>query len=170
MEDNGISTKIENNKDLIERDEISNGENIIKMDFINGHHDDFNDIRKHNPKIESENFQVKKNDETNFIHKIGIKKTKNNKLLKKIEKFRIPKELKKTYIIVLILAFLGIILIICGCIKAISEHTPGGGLMFWLLGSIVITPGGFYSYQFYKAKNTKQKLARKRILDNIPQL
>ena len=87
-----------------------------------------------------------------------------------IEKFKIPPELKKTFIIVMILAILGVTLIICGFIKAISDATPGGGIMFWVLGSIVIIPGGFYSYQFYKAKKAKEEYRRQDILDNIPQL
>ena len=87
-----------------------------------------------------------------------------------IEKFRIPPELKKTFIIVMILAILGVTLIICGFIKAISDATPGGGIMFWVLGTVVIIPGGFYSYQFYKAKKAKEEYRRQDILDNIPQL
>ena len=87
-----------------------------------------------------------------------------------IEKFRIPRELKKTFIIVMILAALGVALIICGFIKAISDATPGGGIMFWVLGTVVLIPGGFYSYQFYKAKKAKEEYRRQDILDNIPQL
>ena len=87
-----------------------------------------------------------------------------------IEKFKIPPELKKTFIIVMILAVLGVTLIICGFIKAISDATPGGGIMFWVLGTVVIIPGGFYSYQFYKAKKAKEEYRRQDILDNIPQL
>ena len=87
-----------------------------------------------------------------------------------MEKFKIPPELKKTFIIVIILAILGVTLIICGFIKAISDATPGGGIMFWVLGTVVIIPGGFYSYQFYKAKKAKEEYRRQDILDNIPQL
>ena len=90
--------------------------------------------------------------------------------IKNKNKFKIPKELKKTFIIVLILAILGITLIICGFIKAISDATPGGGIMFWVLGIVVMIPGGFYSYQFYKAKKAKEEYRRQDILDNIPQL
>ena len=41
----------------------------------------------------------------------------------------------------MILAGLGIILIILGFINAIADATPGGGIMFWILGGIVIIPG-----------------------------
>ena len=103
------------------------------------------------------NFRVHENIETD------IKPNKKNK-------FKIPKKLKKTFIVVLILVILGITLIICGFIKAISDATPGGGIMFWVLGSVVMIPGGFYSYQFYKAKKAKEEYIRQDILDNIPQL
>ena len=42
--------------------------------------------------------------------------------------------------------------------------------MFWVLGAIVIIPGGYYSYQFYKAKKTTDEYKRQDILDNIPEL
>ena len=86
------------------------------------------------------------------------------------DKFKVPPELKKTFIVTMILAVLGIALIICGFIKAVSDATPGGGIMFWVLGSVVIIPGGFYSYQFYKARKAKEQHRRQDILDNIPQL
>ena len=111
--------------------------------------------KPHNEIDYNYNFRVHENIETDI-------KNKN--------KFKIPKELKKTFIIVLILAILGIVLIICGFIKAISDATPGGGIMFWVLGIVVMIPGGFYSYQFYKAKKAKEEYRRQDILDNIPQL
>lgn len=111
--------------------------------------------KPHNEIDYSYNYRVHENIETDI-------KNKN--------KFKIPKELKKTFIIVLILAILGIVLIICGFIKAISDATPGGGIMFWVLGIVVMIPGGFYSYQFYKAKKAKEEYRRQDILDNIPQL
>ena len=108
---------------------------------------------------------IDSNIKTQMMKKIRLRGIKQN-----IEEFRLPPELKKTYILTLALAILGIILIICGFIKAISDRTPGGGIMFWVLGGIVIIPGGFYCYQFYKAKHAKKNNERKWILDNIPQL
>ena len=87
-----------------------------------------------------------------------------------IEKFKVPPNLKKTFIVTMILAGLGIILIILGFINAIADATPGGGIMFWILGTIVIIPGGYYSYQFYKAKKATDEYVRQDILDNIPEL
>lgn len=95
---------------------------------------------------------------------------KNDLDSEQLEKFKIPPELKKTFIVSLILALVGIALIIIGFINVISKSTPGGGIMFWILGGIVLIPGGFYWYQFYKAKKAKNKYARQDILDAIPQL
>ena len=173
-----ISLKVKMNNDLIDKDEISNGDNNCKVSALKDSYFNKetiineNENPRHRPKIESEDFQIQ-NLEENNTHKINIDKSiiKNHKFKKNsIEKFRVPPELKKTFIIALILAILGVILIVCGCIKAISDRTPGGGIMFWVLGSIVIIPGGFYSFQFYMAKNTKQRYRRKIILDNIPRL
>ena len=86
------------------------------------------------------------------------------------DKLKVPPRLFKTFIITLILAVVGVVLIILGCIESIAEKTPGKGIMFWVLGSVVIIPGGFYSYQFYKAKKAKDEYQREDIFDNIPEL
>ena len=82
----------------------------------------------------------------------------------------IPPTLKKTFFVSITLLLVGIVLIILGFIQSIATATPGGGIMFWVLGTVVIIPGGFYSYQFYKAKKAKEEYRRQDILDNIPQL
>ena len=138
--------KIEINKYIPRNEQEALKAKIIKLELKEKPHEEID---------YSYNFKVHENIETDI-------KNKN--------KFKIPKELKKTFIIVLILAILGITLIICGFIKAISDATPGGGIMFWVLGIVVMIPGGFYSYQFYKAKKAKEEYRRQDILDNIPQL
>ena len=87
-----------------------------------------------------------------------------------IEKFKIPSNLKKTFIVTTILAGLGLILIILGFINEIASSTPGGGIMFWVLGGVVMIPGGYYSYQFFKAYRAKNEYIRNDILENIPVL
>ena len=87
-----------------------------------------------------------------------------------IEKFKIPSNLKKTFIVTTILAGLGLILIILGFINEIASSTPGGGIMFWVLGGVVMIPGGYYSYQFFKAYRAKNEYVRNDILENIPVL
>ena len=107
----------------------------------------------------------------NNINKENLPNNENNYSLNNhISKFKVPDKLKKTFIVSLILAGLGIILIILGFINAIADATPGGGIMFWILGAIVIIPGGYYSYQFYRAKKTTDEYKRQDILDNIPEL
>lgn len=86
------------------------------------------------------------------------------------DKMKVPPRLFKTFIITSVLALLGIVLIILGCIQSVAEHTPGKGIMFWVLGSVVIIPGGFYTYQFIKAKRAKDEYQREDIFDNIPEL
>jgi hypothetical protein len=178
-----IDDNIEENEKKLDENRISNGLSDSQNNNISNiseKEEEFKPKKKYIPRNEQEalkakiiNLELKEKPNNNDIYQdynhkihenidIGIRYTK--------EKFKIPKELKKTFIIVLILAILGITLIICGFIKAISDATPGGGIMFWVLGTVVIIPGGFYSYQFYKAKKAKEEYRRQDILDNIPQL
>ena len=133
--------------------------------------------KKYIPKNEHEALRTKiikleLNEKNENIHNYDFHMHDNidNMETQPTEKFKVPPELKKTFIVTIILAVLGVALIICGCIKAISDSTPGGGMMFWVLGGVVIIPGGFYSYQFYKARRAKEDYQRQDILDNIPQL
>ena len=184
IDDNdGIEVEVNNGK--IGENRISNGLNDSQnntsnisekeTDTKNAKKEIFN---KYIPRNEQEALKAK-------IINLELKEKPNNEIdynydfrvhenldinIKNKNKFKIPKELKKTFIIVLILAILGITLIICGFIKAVSDATPGGGIMFWVLGTVVMIPGGFYSYQFYKAKKAKEEYRRQDILDNIPQL
>ena len=85
-------------------------------------------------------------------------------------KFIIPQELKKTYMITIILTITGIALTICGIIKALIIKKIGRGLMFWILAILVLIPGGFYSIQFYRARHCEREYERQEILDSIPKL
>lgn len=85
-------------------------------------------------------------------------------------KSRVPPNLLKTFIVTVVLAGIGVVLIILGCIQSIAKHTPGEGIMFWVLGSIVIIPGGFYTYQFFKAYRSHDDFEREKIFDQIPEL
>ena len=176
----------ENKEDIEEENKVQNGINDSKDNTSNISEKEEEEkpkekevYNKYIPRNEQEalkakiiNLELKEkpNNELdyNYSYRIHENIEANTKINKK--KFKIPKKLKKTFIIVLILTILGITLIICGFIKAISDATPGGGIMFWVLGTVVIIPGGFYSYQFYKAKKAKEEYRRQDILDNIPQL
>ena len=111
------------------------------------------------------NNKIKNEKENLKIAKIG----KRINYIKPV-KFNIPPDLKKTFIFTIILTIIGIILIICGIIKAIFAQRIMGGIMFWILSILVLIPGGFYSFQFYKAKISKQNYERQEILDSIPRL
>ena len=184
IDDNdGIEVEVNNGK--IEENRISNGLNDSQNNTSNISE---KETDNKNAKKEKFNKYIPRNEQEALKAKIinlELKEKPNNEIdynydfrvhenldinIKNKNKFKIPKELKKTFIIVLILAILGITLIICGFIKAVSDATPGGGIMFWVLGTVVMIPGGFYSYQFYKAKKAKEEYRRQDILDNIPQL
>jgi len=86
------------------------------------------------------------------------------------EKFEVPLHLKKTFIYSLILFIVGATLIGIGFIEQVAAADPGQGITFWSLGGIVMIPGGYYSYQFYKAKKTRDINERDDILNEIPVL
>lgn len=85
-------------------------------------------------------------------------------------KFEVPISLKKTFICSVTLLAVGITLFILGFISEVAIADPGRGLTFWILGGIVSIPGGYYSYQFYKARKTQDPDERSNILSEIPEL
>jgi|LauGreDrversion4_2_1035121.scaffolds.fasta_scaffold979114_1 hypothetical protein len=90
--------------------------------------------------------------------------------LRIVEKFKVPTNLKRTFIFTMVLAAVGLILIILGCINQVAQADPGRGITFWVLGSIVMIPGGYYSYQFWRAKRAETEEDREEILEQIPEL
>ena len=123
------------------------------------------DIKNNNRDIEEE----PPNDNNGEVdYSFPQKLTRAQKLVH--DKLKVPPRLFKTFIVTLVLAILGLTLIILGCIESIAEHTPGKGIMFWILGGVVMIPGGFYSYQFYQARKAKDEYERENIFDNIPEL
>ena len=92
------------------------------------------------------------------------------KKIKKIKKFKIPSNLKKTFNFIIALTIIGIFLIFCGIIKAVMNNNIFEGFFFWILSLLILIPGGYYSCQFYKAKRAKTETERKEILDRIPKL
>ena len=105
----------------------------------------------------------------NDVDNLKIVKIENSNNISNNE-FTIPPELKKTYRMTIILTITGIILILCGIIKAVIMKRISGGIMFWILSILVLIPGGFYSYQFYRAKTTNKEYERQEIFDSIPRL
>ena len=79
---------------------------------------------------------------------------------KKKNKFKIPKNLIKTFVCSIILTTIGIIFIIIGFISFLVKIGPSMGISFMCVGCITLLIGGYYVYHFYfayKAKNKNQK-------------
>jgi hypothetical protein len=154
-----------NGVEILDESDINKSPNISKNEKKDNDLIENDDIKiEDKSKVKNEKEELKNENNNIIINPI------NNNNTSFPTKFQIPSKLKKTFIVSLILAGLGIILIILGFINAIADATPGGGIMFWVLGAIVIIPGGYYSYQFYKAKKTTDEYKRQDILDNIPEL
>jgi len=86
------------------------------------------------------------------------------------ERFEVPLNLKKTFICSLLLFILGFILIGIGFIEDIQAADPFEGITFWIIGGIVLIPGGYYTYQFCKARRSSDLQEREDILNDIPEL
>ena len=123
----------------------------------------FSDLNSNN----NEN-KMKNNKFHNEIENLKTMKMENNNNMNNV--FIIPQDLKKTFIITIILTITGIILIFCGIIKAVIIKRISGGVMFWILAILVLIPGGFYSFQFCRAKYAQRDYERQDILDSIPKL
>ena len=164
---------------------------MIEDDIKNENENDINDINKKdinnddifieeintnqkNNELEIINKKINTTNENNFDdfnnNSIDNNNTTNHNNFKNENKFIIPPTLKKTFFVSITLLLVGIVLIILGFIQSISTATPGGGIMFWVLGGIVLIPGGFYSFLFYKAKRTTDEYERDEIFSQIPEL
>jgi hypothetical protein len=87
-----------------------------------------------------------------------------------VQKFKVPANLKKTFIFVVCLFSLGVIMVMIGTILFCTTFALGDSIPFWTIGGIVFIPGGYYAYQFYKAKKSKDLNERNEILEDIPEL
>ena len=150
----------ENNK--INETKEKSVENIKENSSNNS---DLNIIKNEDNKISS--ISKKKNKSKNEFENL---KEFNIENINSNNKFIIPPELKKTYTITIFLTITGIILIISGIIKALIVKKFRDGLMFWILAILVLIPGGFYSIQFYRARNCEREYERQEILETIPKL
>jgi hypothetical protein len=85
-------------------------------------------------------------------------------------KFKVPPALWRTFVCSLSLFVLGSVLIGIGFIDSVADADPGKGVTFWTIGSIVLIPGGYYSYQFWRAKRSRDEDERAEIYNEIPEL
>ena len=146
------------------KNEINNNDDIF-IEEINTNQKN-NELEIINKKIISTN----ENNFDDFNNNSMNNNSTNHNNFKNENKFIIPPTLKKTFFVSITLLLVGIVLIILGFIQSISTATPGGGIMFWVLGGIVLIPGGFYSFLFYKAKRTTDEYERDEIFSQIPEL
>lgn len=127
-----------------------------------------------NNNIEYKNVENMPNSGTGHNNRLSLELKSEESIDKDLKmadhKFHVPENLKKTFICSLILFIIGATLIGIGFIQDVAEADPGKGITFWTLGGIVMIPGGYYSYQFYKAKKAKDEKEREDILSEIPEL
>ena len=162
------------------------GENDIHMDEIQMDtlkiHDNLNK-EKNNTDInmneqlnqkklrdEQINYNITHEQDNRASHSIEVNDESTDNDLIVVEKFEVPSNLKKTFIFSMVLFVVGLTLFILGFISQVATADPGKGITFWVLGGIVMIPGGYYSYQFYKARRTLNLEERDEILDQIPEL
>lgn len=155
-----------------------NDEREVKIDSINIEDNDNynNNGKKTNNKNEIEYDQVDKFPNSNVSNnnrlsfELKCEESIDKDLRMADQRFEVPQNLKKTFICSLILFIVGATLIGIGFIQDVAAADPGKGITFWTLGGIVMIPGGYYSYQFYKAKKSKDEQERDDILSEIPEL
>jgi hypothetical protein len=87
-----------------------------------------------------------------------------------VENFRLPSNLRNTFRAVILLFLLGVLMIGIGTILFCTTFELEKSIPFWTIGGIVFIPGGYYAYQFYKAKKCKDLDQRNEILEDIPEL
>jgi hypothetical protein len=83
---------------------------------------------------------------------------------------KIPRRLKKTFYYSLILLVTAIILLIIGIEESFRNGSFQDGISFYVLSIIVFIPGGYYVYQFFKAKMAKDVENKRGIFEHIPEL
>jgi hypothetical protein len=87
-----------------------------------------------------------------------------------VENFKVPSNLKKTFFFVVCLFLLGVVMILIGTILFVTTYALDKSVACWTIGGIVFIPGGYYAYQFYKARKTRDLDERNEILEDIPEL
>jgi len=103
-------------------------------------------------------------DESNLIqNNIDEQLNQNNN-----NNFKIPSNLKKTFYCIIILSILGIILLIFGIEELLRKNDIKTFICLLILSIIVLIPGLYYLYQFYKAYKEEDEEKRNEILNDIP--
>ena len=154
----------------INNSNVDNKDNSNTKEYLENDNSNFSEINiitnENNNNGEKRNRN--RNKFKNEIEKLNNNKSNDSNDLN--DEFTIPPELHKTFIMTSILTIVGIILILVGILQSVITGRVLGGIMFWILSILVLIPGGFYSFQFYRAKNAQKYYERQEILDSIPKL
>lgn len=82
-----------------------------------------------------------------------------------------PKIPIKPLIAAILLLLCGIVLTIMGFVEEFTNfEEPSRGIAFWVLGSLTLIPGIYFTFQFYKAYRAKTPAERMTVLRNIPEV
>lgn len=161
-----------NNHENLNVNEIELQDNSYKSPEKNKNSPNYAKLQKSNSNSEKDSNEQNREIDLGVIGDVNV--NNNNQYIPdefdRPERFEVPPHLKKTFICTVVLAGLGLILFILGFIKQVEAADPGKGITFWTLGAIVMVPGGYYSYKFYKAKKALDRDERDDILDEIPEL
>ena len=66
------------------------------------------------------------------------------------------------------LLLLGLSLLVIGFVKEAKAKVPAEGVPFWVIGCLILVPGGYCAYELGRAYRAKTPIERKRILNEIP--
>ena len=164
MSVNSTNVETENEKD--EKDLNETTDYINKNDNKNRRLSEEKSLKTNIAK----NYKNEKTNNTEIPNEYNNNQNDHDNFQEETEVFKIPDDLKKTLKITIFLTILGIFLIAIGLIKIIIGWGPINGHMILVLGCIIFIPGGYYSFQFLRAKFSKFEYIRKDILDSIPRL
>ena len=88
-----------------------------------------------------------------------------------VELYIIPANLNRTLVVVLCATILGLSLMGLGFVSMLTGFLPSSGnSILLILGCLILIPGGYYSFRFYKGRVARSAYARKEIFDSIPRL
>lgn len=155
--------------DHIKLDEEEESQNEIKQEAIEIHEQQ-SDLSINNRIINNEHHQIEMKSIADELNHDSPDQSKIEPIYPDASMSPIPEQLKKTFFLSVSLFVIGTILIIIGLLNSLIKKSIKEGITFWVLGLIVFTPGGYYTYLFYQFKKANNLYDREAILSQIPEL